>query len=1133
MDSKWSSISTGKGPRNYKCIFDPELDTQGLRKSNTPIYEYEGENTSTVITPRDPRQNPTHYERNFTKGRFLYKKQFNLVEYKFDENSVGPKPLTKVLVSRLSPLMTEAQIMTFFSVYGEVSMVEIERCPITGASLGIAHVSFSIESTDIGHAAACLAVEKGNGRKMGAAECVKVCFDPKGEKLRMAIEDSNRPSASLSLDSPTKTTGRNLITPTAPSHRRPDSYSYRSHHEDGEVMDERSNWDRYDSRSYPRSSRDNYRYRSYHDDDYNNGRYREERPPRPSYHGSGPPPGYSSSRYPSPRPIDSSERSSRWGNNRSPSMSSPDSRYRSRSRSRSQSINRDNYYMSERPSNSRWENESDWGRGYNTSRRRADYWDDRKPSPPSRPILVISRKCLPFVRGVLEDLKKMFYYYKFIDIYHDEEDWLIVFDSLSIAKRALAATSDQILMGYKLLITLRHPSTEHESQHKLIESHTETQSTTATDKIIKSDVNNITIESNESITTNTTNTTSNTNLINGTAITSEPKTPATTQQILSDQLADIFLKDLKNRIAGPAIHDFYKSARLKRSEKEMSAVNTPEDFSNDDNTMEVDVKKAQEKMIESILPSLGKLPRFKRKQKPPVGERGYESFLFNSSSEADQSTPVNKPKEDRAETPVSATSSSSEEGEYHSGPESVSDVEKVTPARGRKPGMKKQVENRPRRLRDYLSEEESSVDEHDAFLKQLHRQEEEDNDQSDSEDDFVENDSFEDLNIRKRKRPSKKNTTTKIKKQKKALMQLHSDDDTSEYDSQQYQPSKLKMKQKGKQTKKKKPIAPILPDRIYEVIEEDLSKDVSSGFEEEDEEDEEENEMPMMRETIDQAELERSLLAPDESDSEELAEPTNDDDEPPEWNPFNSINDAEDYCFLRSALLEREENKEQGPVTNVIKGGSARVRGVYTIPDHLKATYLPRNKAVIELPADAGRISSRATRVNNRRLVVGMEMQKKTIDSDILKFNQLQSRKKQLRFAKSPIHDWGLYAEEHIDVNDMVIEYVGEMIRQQVAEEREKQYERCGIGSSYLFRVDDDTVIDATKSGNVARFINHCCAPNCSAKIITVDKHKKIVIYANRDIEPGEEITYDYKFPIEADKIPCLCGSKFCKGTLN
>ncbi|KAF9409085.1 histone methyltransferase set1 [Podila epigama] len=145
----------------------------------------------------------------------------------------------------------------------------------------------------------------------------------------------------------------------------------------------------------------------------------------------------------------------------------------------------------------------------------------------------------------------------------------------------------------------------------------------------------------------------------------------------------------------------------------------------------------------------------------------------------------------------------------------------------------------------------------------------------------------------------------------------------------------------------------------------------------------------------------------------------------------------------------------------------------------------------------------------------------------------LKVRKKQLRFAKSPIHDWGLFAMEKVDANDMVIEYIGEVIRQKVADHREKRYERMGIGSSYLFRVDDDTVIDATKMGNIARFINHCCTPNCNAKIITVDGQKKIVIYAKRDIEEGEEITYDYKFPIEADKIPCLCGSRGCRGTLN
>lgn len=96
--------------------------------------------------------------------------------------------------------------------------------------------------------------------------------------------------------------------------------------------------------------------------------------------------------------------------------------------------------------------------------------------------------------------------------------------------------------------------------------------------------------------------------------------------------------------------------------------------------------------------------------------------------------------------------------------------------------------------------------------------------------------------------------------------------------------------------------------------------------------------------------------------------------------------------------------------------------------------------------------------------------------NDIVKFNQLKGRKKQLRFAKSQIHDWGLFAMEHIDASDMVIEYVGEVVRQSVADHRERRYEQEGVGGSYLFRIDDDTVIDATKKGNIARFINHSCS---------------------------------------------------------
>lgn len=87
----------------------------------------------------------------------------------------------------------------------------------------------------------------------------------------------------------------------------------------------------------------------------------------------------------------------------------------------------------------------------------------------------------------------------------------------------------------------------------------------------------------------------------------------------------------------------------------------------------------------------------------------------------------------------------------------------------------------------------------------------------------------------------------------------------------------------------------------------------------------------------------------------------------------------------------------------------------------------------------------------------------------------LKLRKKMLRFAKSGIHDWGLFAMEQIGAEEFVIEYVGETIRQSVADHREKCYNAQGIGSSYMFRIDQDTIVDATKTGSLSRFINHSC----------------------------------------------------------
>ncbi|XP_029915078.1 histone-lysine N-methyltransferase SETD1B-A-like [Myripristis murdjan] len=220
--------------------------------------------------------------------------------------------------------------------------------------------------------------------------------------------------------------------------------------------------------------------------------------------------------------------------------------------------------------------------------------------------------------------------------------------------------------------------------------------------------------------------------------------------------------------------------------------------------------------------------------------------------------------------------------------------------------------------------------------------------------------------------------------------------------------------------------------------------------------------------------------------------------------------------------------------------GCARSEGFYKISrkdklKYLNTTWLPTDTSTastqgICIPArpPAPLRAGSDFRSEQRRLLSSF-----SCDSDLVKFNQLKFRKKRIRFCRSHIHEWGLFAMEPIAADEMVIEYVGQTIRQVIADMREKRYEDEGIGSSYMFRIAQDAIIDATKCGNLARFINHSCNPNCYAKIITVESQKKIVIYSRQPISINEEITYDYKFPLEDEKIPCLCGAGSCRGSLN
>lgn len=136
--------------------------------------------------------------------------------------------------------------------------------------------------------------------------------------------------------------------------------------------------------------------------------------------------------------------------------------------------------------------------------------------------------------------------------------------------------------------------------------------------------------------------------------------------------------------------------------------------------------------------------------------------------------------------------------------------------------------------------------------------------------------------------------------------------------------------------------------------------------------------------------------------------------------------------------------------------------------------------------------------------------------------------------ARSRIQGLGLYAAREIEKHTMVIEYIGQLIRNEVAELRESFYEAQNRGI-YMFRLDDGRVIDATLSGGLARYINHSCNPNCVAEVVQIDRDNRIIIFANRRIARGEELTYDYKFDIEDDqhKISCLCGAPKCKKWMN
>lgn len=144
-------------------------------------------------------------------------------------------------------------------------------------------------------------------------------------------------------------------------------------------------------------------------------------------------------------------------------------------------------------------------------------------------------------------------------------------------------------------------------------------------------------------------------------------------------------------------------------------------------------------------------------------------------------------------------------------------------------------------------------------------------------------------------------------------------------------------------------------------------------------------------------------------------------------------------------------------------------------------------------------------------------------------WNRGQSRFCEVR--GSEIHGRGVYATTLIPEGERIIEYVGEIIdkkesgRRGVTQQRKSL--KTGDAAVYIFTLNKTHDLDGNVPWNTARLINHSCAPNCEAWI----SGRRIFIHALRDIQPGEELTFDYGFDVDCfEDHPCLCGKPECIG---
>jgi SET domain-containing protein len=141
---------------------------------------------------------------------------------------------------------------------------------------------------------------------------------------------------------------------------------------------------------------------------------------------------------------------------------------------------------------------------------------------------------------------------------------------------------------------------------------------------------------------------------------------------------------------------------------------------------------------------------------------------------------------------------------------------------------------------------------------------------------------------------------------------------------------------------------------------------------------------------------------------------------------------------------------------------------------------------------------------------------------------------RRIQVRKSGVHGKGVFALKPVAAGTRLIEYTGARISWPEAQRRHP-HDPADPNHTFYFHIDDKHVIDANVGGNASRWINHACDPNCQADEID----GRVFIKALRDLQPGEELFYDYGLIIDERYTPklkkeyeCRCGAPNCRRTM-